>query len=289
MELTNKPNYVGVGGHSLPKDLPRFEREKNVWAAEVKRDGCWCEIRTDENGIIQKLIGRSGLEFGGDVVSGLKGLRTPWPNTVLVGELETATEASTKVFQKVGYRRVWIFDTTILLGYEVHPLEYDTRRKLLEASFKQFSGPAKERLLLVEQVTENFEPFFNQVMEQGGEGLVLKKRSSLYKQTSSGRTDQWVRCKTLRHVDYFVTRWELTEKGNVSLWLALYRGGKFVEVGKIIAPVNIHGGMTRNGGAKTLVGKVIECIGAEVHDSGMLRHCRFNRIRLDKKAEECNG
>src|SRR5580693_2266937 len=101
-------SYVGVGGHSLPSDLTRFEREKDVWAAEEKHDGCWCEVRTDAEGIVRELIGRSGLSFEGDATSGLLGLRTPWPNTVLVGEIETATQASTKIVQKLGYRRVWL-------------------------------------------------------------------------------------------------------------------------------------------------------------------------------------
>ena len=35
------------------------------------------------------------------------------------------------------------------------------------------------------------------------------------------------------------------------------------------------------------VGKVVECKGAEVHDSGALRHGHLERVRDDKSPEEC--
>ena len=272
--------YVGVGGNITPGELSRYENSE--FAAEAKKDGCWVEVRTDADGFIEELVGRSGLRFSGDAVSGLIGLKTPWSNTILAGELETATESATKIHSKLGYRRIWLFDVTQLLGQSVLALDYDTRRELLEAAVGQeLSLEARKRLLLVEQVIEGFAAFFTKVTAEDGEGLVLKRRKSLYKQTSSGRSEHWVRCKTLRSVDYYVTRLERTEKGNISLKLALYRNGEFVEVGKIIAPARVRD-------PKTLVGQVVECIGAELHDSGMLRHARFNRVRKDKKAEECN-
>ena len=171
-----------------------------------------------------------------------------------------------------------------LLGQNVLNLEYDRRRELLEVAVKNqpLSEEARVRLLLTEQVKTNFGEFFNNVVSKGGEGLVLKRRSSPYKQTGSGRTMHWVRCKTLRTVDYYVTRLEHTEKGNISLKLALYRDGSFVEVGKIISPAKVRD-------PRSLVGKVIETIGAELHTSGMMRHARFNRIREDKRPEECLG
>jgi ATP-dependent DNA ligase len=274
-------NYIGMGQTIYPNQLESYDN--GSFAAEEKRDGSWAELRTNADGVVIALVGRSGLTFQGDAVKGLVGLQTPWKDSVLVGELETATEAATKVHRQVGYRRIWLFDVTVLLGQVVIGLDYDRRRDLLEVAIKRqaLTEDATKQLLLVRQVTQGFRFFYEQVMADGGEGLVLKRRSSEYKQTTTGRSTHWVRCKMLRPVDYTVTRLDKAEKGTTTMWLALYRGGKLVEVGKIIAPAKVRD-------PRTLVGKVIECVGAELHDSGMLRHCRFNRIRDDKTPEMCN-
>jgi|SRR5579872_156446 len=270
-----QPNYLGIREQISPKVLSTYSPKE--WVAEEKRDGCWVEVRTDSSGTITSLQGRSGTFFNGDAIKGLKGLKTPWDNTILVGELETATEAATEVYKQVGFRRIWFFDVTQLLGQDVTFLTYEVRRQLLEVAITQF---ASDRLLLTRKVDLGFEAFFNEIVSNGGEGIVLKRQTSLYQSTGSNRTYHWVRCKPLRTVDYKVLGLGTAEKGTTVLRLGLSKAdGTIEEVGRIIAPACV-----RN--PQTLIGKIIECIGAEMHKSGILRHCRFNRVREDKRESD---
>lgn len=271
--------YLGPKTQIQPADLAKYE-EAGIYVAEEKHDGHWAEVITGADGKICRITGRSGTVFSGVNVEGLVGLHVGLVNTTLIGELEAATEAANRRNSTMGHRRLWIFDMVRLLDQDTTSLVYEKRRELLETIFSQILHNSK-RVKLVKQVTKGFNTLFDNISKDDGEGLVLKKLGRPYRpHGSDGKTDDWIRCKRYRYVDYIVTDIGKSEGGSPNFQVGLYIDGRLLRVGTI---KNIPQGLDY----ASLVGKVIECKGAEVHDSGALRHGHFHRARPDKDNIEC--
>ncbi len=270
--MTTIKNYCGPKVQIQPVELSRYET--GFWSAESKHDGHWAEVTTDAEGKIVSLIGRRGKTFTNDNVRSLKNLMTGIPNSVFIAELEAGTEAANKVFDKVGIRRLHVFDVTRLFGHDTRHLTYIKRRELLEIAFKN----EHPQLKLVKRVTENFKQFFDEISANDGEGLVLKRNDSKY---SVGKTNNWIRCKRFRYVDYYVIEVGKSAGGSDNFQVGLLIGGKMTRVATI---KNLPKEMKD---PYSYVGRVVECVGVEVHDSGALRHGHFNRVRDDKTPDEC--
>ena len=274
--------YLGPASQVTPDSIDKFERE-GVWAAEEKRDGCWAEIRTDKSGTVTALRSRVGKTFGPAHVQGLVGLRTHLPDSVLVAELESASEAATERSQALGYKRVHVFDVLVINGIDCTRHCYDQRRKVVV----QLVGAAKDsyvakRLCVVRQTTTGFHDFYIDVMKDAGEGLVFNRRESLYRPyNADGKVDGWVRCKSRCCVDYVVMGVGASPGGAPNLQVGLHVNGKLTRVCTIKTPPDKI--LERS----DLIGSVIECKGAEVFKSGSLRHGHFERLRLDKDAGDC--
>lgn len=274
--MARHPTYLGPKVQIQPQDLEKYERTGN-FAAEEKHDGHWAEVTTDLQGKIMKIVGRSGNAFSGSNVEGLMGFQTGLAATTLICELEAGTEAANKRSGHLPHRRLWVFDLVRLLDNDVRQLSYEKRRELLEMAFKSEG----KRLCLVRRVTSGFREFFDEVSSEGGEGLVLKRLGRKYSpQGADGKTDEWVRCKRYRYVDYVVIEIGKSDGGSPNFQVGLYVKGKLQRVATI---KNIPEGLNY----RTLVGRVIECKGAEVHESGALRHGHYERTRDDKEPEEC--
>ena len=275
------PTYMGPKMQVQPEEADRLEATC-LYAAEEKNDGHWCEATTDEEGTVVSLRGRSGKAFTNSNVEGLLGLRTHLPDTVLVGELEAGTEAATTKFDSFGIRRIHVFDAVQVLGRSVVDLPYERRRDLLEMALVCSKDESfTSRVRLTRRVTEGFSEFHRRVVEEGGEGLVLKKLGRPYRpHGASGKTDDWVKMKRHRFVDYVVVGVGKSAGGSDNLQVGLFIEGTLQRVCGIKQPpshLNLH----------ELVGRVIECRGAEVHSSGALRHGHFERVREDKNIEDC--
>lgn len=273
--------YVGPKVQVTPDEIGFYEKS-GLWSAEEKRDGAWAEIRIGEDGKIKSLTSRVGKAFGGDATAGLVGLQTHLPNSLLVGELETASEAATDRYRALGYRRVHIFDAPIIAGMAITEKDYETRRGVVEQFVPSANPEVAKRMLVVKRVTNGFGSFYRDVMADGGEGLVFKKRDSIYRSYSSdGKVECWVRCKPTNFVDFVVMGVGKSASGaSDNLKVGLYIDGKLTEcctIKNTPAKLNLH----------ALVGKVIECKGAELLKSGALRHGHYVRQRDDKSAESC--
>ena len=146
-----------------PEDLAKYERA-GVWIAEEKHDGHWAEVMTGNDGRITRLTSRSGTMFSGSNVEGLIGTQTSMPNSVLIAELESGTEAANKKNASLGHRRLHVFDVVKLFDQSTTTLVYEQRRALLERAFSSVLAGSK-KLLLTRQVTSGFEKFFNDVTE----------------------------------------------------------------------------------------------------------------------------
>lgn len=277
--MARMATYIGPHESVSPDEAARFERAG--WAAEEKHDGCWAEVRTDDEGVIVSLTSRVGKKYSGDHVNGLLGLRTHLPGSVLAAELEACSEASTERYTALGYRCLHIFDAPVLGGLDLTQESYERRRTLLEEFVPSSDHVVRERIRLVRQEQSGFKAMFESVVAGGGEGLVLKKLDSKYQShRSSGKVDHWVRCKAASYVDYVVVRIGSSPQGSPNLKVGLYDDGSLREVCTIKNPP-AHLDLSE------LVGKVIEAKGAEVFASGALRHAHFERIREDKSPFDC--
>lgn len=272
--------YLGPKIQVTPDECERYESE-GCYAAEEKRDGCWAELRTDASGRIKSLTSRVGKRFTGDNVNGLHKLNTGLPNVVLACELECGSEAATERYRALRYRRAHPFDLLAFGGKDVTRQPYTERRRLLASILATLKGDAKKRLPLVRAERSGFAEMFDDVMNDGGEGLVFKRVDSLYvPRTSDGKVEDWIRCKPYRFVDYVVTSVGKSPQGSDNLKCGLYVSGKLKEVCTI---KNLPSGTN----ARKLVGRVVECKGAEVFKSGALRHGHLSRLRSDKDPEDC--
>jgi len=273
--------YLGPKVQVTPDDIGRYEKPGN-WAAEEKRDGAWAEVKTDADGKIVSLRSRVGKPFTGDAANGLVGLPTSLPNSLLVGELETASQAATDRYRALGYRRIHIFDAPLIAGFDLTTKPYEDRRHAVEEFVSPKDPEIAKRILIVKRAMKNFEDFYKSVMADGGEGLVFKRLGSLYRPIDSdGKVEEWVRCKPYSFVDYIVLAVGRSASGcSENLKVGLLRNGKPEYVCTI---KNLPHGTN----LQRLVGTVIECKGAEVMKSGALRHGHYVRPRPDKPLEAC--
>lgn len=296
--------FIGPKLQIQPDQLDLYERTGR-YVCEVKHDGAWCEVTVDDHGNISKLTGRSGKEFSGAIVEGLIGSGGGAPKTVYIAELEAVTEASTRIHAETGVRRLHVFDVVNMLGNDTRCLPYEERRKLLEIVARSWvplhdgrtlTSKTAQRLFLVERCTSEFRAFYDNVMARGGEGLVLKFLGTKYP-TRGGKTNDWIRCKEHRYVDYVVMSIGKSDGGSPNFQVGLFMpNGKFERVATIknLPDDYIHRYLNLDFGDKwyvedlnVFVGKVIECKGAEVHASGALRHGHLERVRDDKQPQEC--
>lgn len=271
--------YVGCGAAIEPDELEQFEATVgSVFCAEEKRDGCWCLLETDARGVIVRLSARNGNEFMDSHVDGLLGFETHMASRKLAGELETASQSATKHYMQRGYRRFHAFDAV-----DLPPLPLEQRRESLEALCAEGSEMCRQRILPVEHRRSGFRAFYDEVLARSGEGLVVKRLNSPYvgEKGQSGKRRDWFKVKPLNTVDYVCIGIGMTALGNTFMRLGFVEVGKQVEISQVQVPKQYRGD------EEGLVGRVIEIKGAEIFDSGVVRHGRFSRLRTDKPHEDC--
>ncbi len=170
------------------------------WWAEEKADGCYVELHVGFDGRytrIVELVYRSGATVGRAAGCDLLGQRVNLAaGTVIAGELMVRTPAAARwQAEHGGVTGMVAFD--LLAEGEHHAKEaaraawpcatmerwpardWTTapmvwRRARLEQLVAELDGPAARKIHLVEQRRYNLRPFFDEVVDRGGEGLVLK-------------------------------------------------------------------------------------------------------------------
>lgn len=269
------------------RDLPALERKGN-FVAEAKMDGAWCALHVSEEN--HRFESRTGLEFEGSEIEGLEGidLGSKLDGTILVGELEVASEIATKAFRVNGYRRIWLFDVIAFRGKDLRDIVYKDRRELLHQTiFRSVPVESRNRVHLVDWATSGFVKFYDRVIAEGGEGLVVKPLNSTCRPTrADGKTPEMMRVKPWRTVDYVVVGAEKTAEG-ISARLALWSDGKLRVVMR--APLEGLELTFEAEGKSNMDGKIVEMRGRELGASGALRHAQFSRYRSDKSVEDCTG
>lgn len=276
--------YLGPDLELMPEALEKFEAT-GQWVLEPKHDGMWAMLtvgnpKAGRPHTLKSRDASTGLVGGGNA-GDLVELPLLLPEgTIVVGELEAATEASTKLFAQHGFRRLHLFDYP-KGGSDHRKLPWTKRRSLLEGLAKDFSAEAAKRLPVVPYFTDKFRERYEAFIAEGLEGVVLKRKDSLYTTPrADGKTDLWHRCKARVTEDYVLCGIGHTKGGQLSGLWGLYKGGQLKKVmqARCSEKLLVHEN----------VGKLVaEFMGWARFESGALRHAQFVRVRTDKTPLMC--
>lgn len=276
--------YLGPDLEIEPEALEKFEKQGG-WIIEPKHDGMWAMLTVGNPAkgqphSLKSRDAKTGL-VGGANTGDL--LMMPLPlveGTVLVGELEAASEASTKLFLKHGFRRLNLFDFP-KGGTDHRQMVWSDRRVLLEKVHAEFDSLCASRFPLVPYFTDKFRERYEQWLDEGMEGCVLKRANSKYwTPRVDGKTDLWHRCKKVLTEDYVLMDIGKTPSGVPTGVWGLFKHGKMTRIFQKGCPDDLL--------QEKYVGKVVcEFMGWYRHDSGALRHAQFVRVRPDKTPEMC--
>jgi ATP-dependent DNA ligase len=253
------------------------------YVLEEKFDGDWALATVGRDGKIAAVESRTGISFGGTKMRGLIGLDLGVPSARLCAEL-VADNVNGK---KVGQRRLHLFDMIEFEGQDTRRLPLSSRRERLEWVHGRIDGSASQLVKLVTQIESDFCAAYDEIIDENGEGGVVKLKSSLYNPINSdGKVEEWMRIKPKRYIDYVVMSHGAATKGTPNLQLGLIKktktGNRPVKVMSVTVPVELRGSNLNR-----LVGCVVECSGYEMFPSGALRHAHVERVRKDKPSAQC--
>ncbi len=190
------------------------------------------------------------------------------------------------------------FDILYYDGVQVTDKTLMERKKLLEKAFKE-----NEQLALSRYIEREGTAFFELAKKQNLEGIVAKKKDSLYKMDT--RTKEWIKIKFLKDEDFVVCGYlikETEERSTASVILGMYENGKLIYQGHVIV------GMSGKDFEYILKQKKVEESPFETSEKdaiyiepklvctvtymermkkGGLRRAVFKGLRNDKTPEEC--
>jgi bifunctional non-homologous end joining protein LigD len=197
----------------------------------------------------------------------------------------------------------YVFDLIYLNGFDLRGVPLDRRRAMLGQVLRPEGS-----VVFSDSVDGRGEELFALATGRGAEGIVAKRRRSLYE---SGRSRNWVKIKNMKTLDCVIAGYTLPKAKRSrfgALVLGLYEGRRLVSVG--------HAGSGFDEDTLEELGDLLEPIVQEqcpfdpcpevdeptrwVHPEyvcqvrygfwtreGMLRHTTFQHLRPDKKPAEC--
>lgn len=278
-------NYLGPGLDIEPSALDKYEATGR-YTAGVKIDGMWADnvVGNPNEGRPNVLSSRDAST--GPVLDDRKGdldrIQLPWPgDTIIVGELEAATEWATEEVARRGYRRMHVFDVVAVGGKCVKGLTWEQRRELLTMMYRSKADVIMDRFPVIEPHTSGFRALYDQAVADGHEGVVLWDRTAPYAASrGDGKADTVIRCKRHFTKDYVLFALARTPSGVLTGEWGLYKNGKLSRTMQAACPPEFL--------RQENVGRlVVEFKGAKLFKSGAFRHASYVRVRTDKPAEQC--
>ena len=174
---------------------------------------------------------------------------------------------------------LFLFDILQVDDRDVRPLALRERKKVLREILK---GTDLEVTFKVAKTSREILSFKDDVVQKGGEGLVVKNPMSTY-----GQLNSWLKVKRYDTFDCFVIDYEETQEMKKtgiprSWYVGVYDGsGQRVNLGKVGSFVE------KVDPRHVTIGSVIEVRFQEVTDDMKLRAPFILRIRHDKTPSEC--
>ena len=208
---------------------------------ELKWDGCRCLAYLDKNGT--ELKNKRNLRID-PIFPELSQLhKQAKKRCVLDGELIVLIDGKPN-FEALQRRTIMSNPVKIKLSADEHPasfiaydiLYYDNksvtdlpvteRKKLIDKVLKE-----NDRVAISRYVEENGKALFEFTSDQGLEGIVAKKKSSLY--YPGKRTKDWVKIKNMLDDDFVICGYVQQENNMVSVILGQYYNDELVYKGSV--------------------------------------------------------
>jgi bifunctional non-homologous end joining protein LigD len=281
------------------------------WIYEIKWDGYRALAELQKGAV--KLYSRNGNSFVDvypDVTAALKSIKV---NAVVDGEIVVLNEAGDPDFQKLqhydGNRHLpiqyYVFDVLELNGKKLYDVPLIERKELLQKLI-----PSSDVIKYSDHVEEQGEEFFRLVEERNMEGIMAKRKSSLY--YPGKRTSDWLKIKHHKSDEAIIGGFTAPRGGRKyfgALVLGIYDEGKFKYIGHtgsgfdskllkelyqqlqplIIDESPFDERVKTNMPVTWVQPKLVcEMKFTEWTSDGKLRHPIFLRLRPDKSAKQVN-
>lgn len=290
------------------------------WLFEIKYDGV--RVMASRHGQAVELYGRSGQAITGrypELVSALRAL--PVESFLLDGEIVALDENGKPSFERLQARMHLTsprdveravaavpvmgicFDCLALDGHDLRRLPLLARKECLRMLLPPL-GPVRYG----DHVSEHGEAFFEAASAERLEGIVAKKRNSLY---TGGRSQDWIKIKCLLRQEFVIGGYTNPQGARAyfgALHIGIYDGARLEYVSKVgtgfgdaslknvwealqslrrsTSPFDVGTPTGRNHHwvEPTLV---CEVRFTEWTKDGGIRHPAFLGLRTDKRPEEC--
>lgn len=304
--------------HNRIKD--EYWDDNNEWIAEAKLDGSrylW-HIENDRNYLTSRRISVKTGQYveKSDCIPHLRDLKlknfkstiildgeimvpNSWEKisssvTSIVGSLP---ERAIELQEEHGYLEYHIFDILFYEGEDCREYSLSKRQNFFKAVYYESYLFNNQYIKLIESTMKDKKLYYEKIVKDGGEGVVLKNLNSIY-----GK--DWIKVKKEETWDVVIIGYkdakEYTEKvsGEKSIskfyergWIGAIEFGQYKD-----GNLNSYGycsGMTEDVRAEIsnnkekYIGQTIEMKAQQRLKSGHFRHPVFVRFRQDKSPEEC--
>jgi bifunctional non-homologous end joining protein LigD len=298
------------------RDQP-FTRED--WLFELKYDGYRLLLaKENDEAVVLTRNAKDGSGTFPEIARAVAAL--PFEHIVLDGEVVVQDEDGKPNFQRLQQRGRYLraidgkvaaaehpatffdFDLLAFGDFDLRSLPLRDRKKLLQRVL-----PKAGILRFAEHIETRGEDFFRAAEQMGLEGIVAKKASSKYR---GGRSTEWYKLR-IDHSDDFVIVGYTAPRGSRAafgaLHLAIHRGGQLTYAGSVGTGFNEKQLTTIKAMLDPHVQKAPAFVGLpigkghtwvtpkyvcqvrfkEVTADFLLRHPVFERLRDDKKPEDC--
>jgi DNA ligase D-like protein (predicted ligase) len=290
------------------------------WLVELKLDG-YRALAIKTSGRVE-LRSRNNNDFSGKYPGLVKALAAMPDETVIDGEVVAFDESGRPSFnalQNLGSSRApvsyYAFDVLVLAGKNVMKETLDTRRELLE---KKILPKLREPIWLSPALEGKLSDLVDSVKQQGLEGLVAKRRDSLYE--AGQRSGAWQKMRVNRGQEFVIGGYTPSPKNFDALSFGYYEGERLIYVArtrngftprsreklfermkKLESPkmpfANLPEARSGRWGQGLTAAKMAECrwlkpvlVGqfefVEWTPDNHLRHSRFIALREDKEAKK---
>lgn len=216
--------------------------------------------------------------------------------TVIDGEIRAADFTSTNSImnsssalavskqKEMGLMSYYVWDVMSFRGKDVRGLALSDRRKILEYVLIKMNNP---NIIPLVQVTKDLNDFFLEIVNKGGEGIIVKD-------LRQGYGNGWCKYKKSYDVSCVISGWKPGKPGSKyekqigSLALSVFKDGRLIEVGFASGfDDSLRAKMTKN--FEEYRNRVVDVFAQEIQKSEnpRLRHPTFHRLRDDMNAEDC--
>jgi bifunctional non-homologous end joining protein LigD len=213
---------------TLASELPPDGKN---WLYELKYDGFRAVAGLVDGDLA--LWSRNELDLAGRFPQIAKALGKIKGEMVLDGEIVALDEHGVPRFQLLQggahQEKMFVFDILWLAGKDLRRLPYEERRALLAKALKR--PPAG--IEVAQQVEEAPEKALERAAAEGWEGLIAKRRGSLYE---SRRSKEWLKIKAIKGQEMVIIGYQpsaASAKDVGSLHLAYNKDGQLYYAGKV--------------------------------------------------------